>query len=121
MTPKQLLIRARDHYVYNQVMKVQLPDFAGNAPVRYRMVFKGRVQKVGFRYETELLAIRLGLTGFCMNLDSGDVLCELQGLRNKIEFYIQFMRSLKRIRVDDVTITELPINPNETEFHREIK
>ena len=121
MTPKELFICARDRYVYNQVMKVQLPDFPGNAPVRYRMLFKGRVQKVGFRYETELFAARLGLSGFCMNLDNGDVLCELQGLRSKIDFYIRFMQSLKRIRVDDVTITELPVKPNETEFNHEIK
>ena len=121
MTLKELFIRARDRYVYNQVMKVQFPDFPGNAPVRYRMLFKGRVQKVGFRYETELLATRLGLSGFCMNLDNGDVLCELQGLRSKIDFYVNFMKSLKRIRVDDVTVTELPIIPNETEFNREIK
>lgn len=121
MTIKQLLTLARDRYVYNQVMKIHLPDFAGNAPVRYRMLFKGRVQKVGFRYETELLAARLDLTGFCMNLDNGDVVCELQGLRSKIEFYIQFMQSLKRIHVDEVNIHELPVKPDETEFHREIK
>lgn len=121
MTLKDLLIRARDRYIYNQVMNVQLPDFPGNAPVRYRMRFEGRVQNVGFRYETELLANRLGLTGFCKNLENGDVLVELQGLRSKIDFYVNFMKSLKRIRVDHVTVTELPVTPNEIEFNREIK
>ena len=121
MTLKDLLIRARDRYVYNQVMNVQLPDFPGNAPVRYRMRFEGRVQNVGFRYETELLANRLALTGFCKNLENGDVLVELQGLRSKIDFYINFMKYLKRIRVDHVTVTELPVTPNEIEFNREIK
>lgn len=121
MNAKELLIRARDRYVYHQVMKTELPDFPGSAPVRYRMVFSGKVQNVGFRYETELMAQRLGLTGFCINLENGDVLTELQGLRSKIEFYIHFMQSLKRMHIDNVSISELPVNPEEREFHREIK
>lgn len=121
MNLKELLSRAKDRYVYNQVMRVTLPDFPGSAPVRYRMVFSGKVQNVGFRYETELIARRLGLTGFCMNLENGNVLAELQGLRSKIEFYIHFMQSLKRMRIDHVRISELPVNPEEREFHREIK
>lgn len=120
MTLKTLLIRARDQYVYNQVMKADLPDFPGSAPVRYRMIFSGKVQNVGFRYETELMAQRLCLTGFCINLKNGDVLVELQGLRSKIEFYLRFMQSLKRMRIDHVSVSELPINPDETEFHREV-
>ena len=121
MNLKELFIRARDRYVYNQVMKAELPEFPGSAPVRYRMVFSGKVQNVGFRYETELMAQRLGLTGFCMNLENGDVLAELQGLRSKIEFYIRFMQSLKRMRIENVTVSELPLNPDETNFCREIK
>lgn len=121
MNFKDLLIHARDRYVYNQVMKAELPDFPGSAPVRYRIVFSGKVQNIGFRYETELMAQRLGLTGFCRNLESGDVLVELQGLRSKIEFYIGFMQSLKRMRIDNVSVSELPVNPVEREFNREIK
>lgn len=119
MNLKEVLIRARDGYIYNQVMKVALPDFPGSAPVRYRMIFSGKVQNVGFRYETELMAQRLGLTGFCMNLENGDVLAELQGLRSKIEFYIRFMQSLKRMRIDHVRISELPVNSEEREFQRD--
>lgn len=121
MNLKDLFIRARNQYVYNQVMKADLPDFPGNAPVRYRMVFSGKVQNVGFRYETELMAQRLDLTGFCINLDNGDVLVELQGLRSKIEFYIQFMQSLKRMRIDHVSISELPVDIEESTFSREIE
>lgn len=119
MNFKELFIRARDRYVYNQVMKVQLPDFPGSAPVRYRIRFSGRVQNVGFRYETELMAQRLGLTGFCINLENGDVLAELQGLRSKIEFYIGFMQSLKRMRIDRADISELPIDPLEKAFQKQ--
>ena len=118
MTMKELFIRARDRYVYNQVMKAPLPDFPGSAPVRYRIIFSGKVQNVGFRYETALMAKRLGLTGYCKNLKNGDVLAELQGLRSKIEFYIGFMQTLKRMRIDHLHISELPVEINETEFQR---
>lgn len=116
MNLKELFIRSRDRYVYEQVERVQLPDFPGSAPVRYRIVFSGRVQHVGFRYETSLLAKKLGLTGFCENLENGDVLAEMQGLRSKIEFYIRFMESLKRIRIDHAEVTEIPLISGETEF-----
>lgn len=121
MNIKHLLVQARDRYVYNQVMNAVLPDFPGSAPVRYRIVFSGKVQNVGFRYETQLMAQRLELTGFCQNQENGDVLAELQGLRSKIEFYIRFMQSLKRMRIDNIVISELPVNAAETEFSKEIK
>lgn len=116
MNLKEFLIRARDHYIYRQVQRAELPDFFGSAPVRYRVIFSGKVQGVGFRYETKLMAHRLGLTGFCKNAPNGDVIVELQGLRSKIEFYIQFMNSLRRIRIDDKIVTEIPVITNETEF-----
>ena len=118
---KSLFTRARDSYVYRQAMGFPLPQFADTAPVRYRILFKGRVQKVGFRYETELLAQRLGLTGWCINLDNGDVLAELQGSPERIDLYISFMKSLKRIRVDSADITPLPLDPAEFEFDKSKK
>ena len=118
---KSLFTRARDGYVYRQAMGAPLPSFTDSAPVRYRILFKGRVQKVGFRYETELLAQRLELTGWCINLPDGDVLAELQGCPQRIHFYVDFMKSLKRIRVDSADITPLPLDPAEIEFDKSKK
>lgn len=113
---KENLKRFRDNYVINQVKKITLPNFEEDVIKRYRVVFKGRVQKVGFRLEVLELAKRLGLTGFCKNLESGEVLAELQGPSNKIDYLILFMENLKRIKIQDKRIEELEINEAEKEF-----
>jgi acylphosphatase len=66
--------------------------------------------------ETYELAKRLELTGFCRNLENGDVLAELQGPEDKIRFLISFMESLKRIKIKHKEVSLLDIDPRETEF-----
>ena len=83
---KQTLKKLRDDYVIGQVQRLTLPAFPEEPPRRYRIRFSGRVQKVGFRLEICELAQRLGLTGFCQNLENGDVLAELQGGETRIVF-----------------------------------
>lgn len=113
---KDKLKRFRDNYVMNQVQKATLPHFEEDVIKRYRVVFSGRVQKVGFRLEVLELAKRLELTGYCKNLESGQVLAEIQGPSNKIDYLIFFMENLKRIKIKDKTIEELEINGIEKEF-----
>jgi acylphosphatase len=79
-------------------------------------VFTGRVQKIGFRMEMNLIAQRIGLTGWVKNNDSGTVEAEVQGEKDKIEFLKQQMKSLKRAKVLDVETRELPVNENEKSF-----
>ena len=110
------LKRLRDGYVINQVRRAVLPEFTHGDIVRVRVVFEGRVQKVGFRLEVSELAKRLGLTGFCENLSDGGVRAELQGTMERIEFLISFMRSLKRIRIDTWVMIEIPTADGESEF-----
>ena len=92
----------RDNYIINQVEKVVLPNFEHSKTIRKNLVFKGRVQKVGFRFEVLLLANKLGLTGWVKNTPQGEVAVEIQGEENKIDFLIQFMKSLKRIKIVEV-------------------
>lgn len=106
---KKALKHIRTQYVIRQVQQAVIPVFSPSEICRYRILFSGRVQKVGFRLETTELANRLGLTGFCRNLPNGDVYAELQGERNRIDFLISFMESLKRIRIIRKTIEELPL------------
>ena len=108
--------QARDTYVVNQARRAKLPQFAPDCLRRYRVVFSGRVQKVGFRLEVSELAGRLGLTGFCQNLENGDVLAELQGPDNKIQYLISFMESLKRIKIRNKVMTELEPDTDEIAF-----
>ena len=116
MSLKQTLKNLRDNYVRNQAQTTRLPAFAPSPVCRLRVRFSGRVQKVGFRLETYELAKRLELTGFCRNLENGDVLAELQGPEDRIHFLISFMESLKRIKIKHKEVSLLEIDPSETEF-----
>lgn len=113
---KEKFIELRDNYVINQVRNLQLPEFATKEIHRYRVTFSGRVQNVGFRLEVCELAKRLGLTGYCKNLENGDVLAELQGSDNKIQYLIAFMESLKRIKIREKIVEELEVEAAEAGF-----
>lgn len=116
MSVKEKFVTMRDNYVINQVKKAQLPEFGESESVRYKFVFSGRVQHVGFRLEVCELAKRLGLTGFCQNLDNGDVLTQIQGAEEKINYLVSFMESLRRIKITGKTVEKLELNTEETEF-----
>jgi acylphosphatase len=47
--------------------------------VRYEVIFKGRVQGVGFRYMTQDYAQELGLLGWVRNLGDGSVQMVVEG------------------------------------------
>jgi acylphosphatase len=47
--------------------------------VRYEVIFKGRVQGVGFRYMTQDYAQELGLLGWVRNLADGSVQMVAEG------------------------------------------
>lgn len=113
---KETFKKIRDGYVIDQAQGVELPEFSAGTQRRYRVTFSGRVQKVGFRLEVCELAGRLGLTGWCRNLENGDVLAEFQGPTERIDFLIAFMESLKRIKIREKTVEELEIVPGETGF-----
>lgn len=116
MSLKEKFVKIRDNYVINQAQNAKLPAFEPDQIRRYRITFSGRVQKVGFRLEVCELAKRLQLTGYCKNLESGDVLAELQGPDNKINFLISFMESLKRIKIENKVVEELEVDLSEKEF-----
>lgn len=118
MSLKERFVKFRDDYVIKQVEKLQLPAFPSDDMRRYRVIFSGRVQKVGFRLEVCELAKRLSLTGFCQNLENGDVLAELQGQDNKIKYLISFMESLKRIKIKNKVIEELSVDGKDTVFKK---
>lgn len=115
---KALLKKLRDDYVINQVQKAELPVFEAGPARRYRVTFIGRVQMVGFRLEVCEMAKRLELTGYCKNLDNGNVLAEFQGSEQKIMYLISFMETLKRIKIRKKTIEEVDVDRKEMEFLR---
>ena len=106
----------RKIYVLIQVKNIKMPNFTKTEILRQRVVFAGKVQRVGFRLEVYELAKRLALTGWVRNREDKSVEAEIQGESDKIDFLIQFMKSLKRAKVNKLEIEEIDINKNEKEF-----
>ena len=70
-----------------------------------RIVVKGHVQGVGFRFFTEALARRLGLAGWVRNLPAGDVeiLARVDGER-EAAFLAELRRGPPMARVTDLEV-----------------
>ena len=114
---KEKISKFKNNYVINQVKNAKIPEFSENTDIiRKRMTFSGKVQNIGFRLEFSELARRLGLTGFCENLENGDVFAEVQGSKEKIDFLVSFMESLKRIRITNKITEDIDVNSDEKEF-----
>lgn len=61
--------------------------------IRRRVVVRGRVQGVGFRYYANAEAARLGVAGFVRNLDDGSVEVEVEGEREAVAKLVDWARS----------------------------
>ncbi|MBN1044623.1 MULTISPECIES: acylphosphatase [Clostridium] len=55
---------------------------------RYSLKIFGRVQEIGFRYFSQLVATNLLLTGYVKILYSDEVIMEIQGKQENIESFI---------------------------------
>lgn len=116
MSIKDKIIKMRDDYVIKQVAEIELPEFEPDKIRRYLAIFSGRVQHIGFRLEVSELAKRLELTGYCTNLENGDVMVELQGPKNKIKYLVSFMYTLKRIKIKSRTVVRMDLIEEEVGF-----
>lgn len=77
------------------------------AEKRYKITVSGRVQGVFFRYNTKKTAQNLGLKGYVMNLEDGDVEIITQGSEEKLKKLLEFCRKGPMFaRVDDVKVKE---------------
>ena len=116
MNIKEKCKAIRHNYVINQVENIVLPHFECSNTTRKKFIFIGRVQKVGFRFEVSLLAKKLGLTGWVKNTPQGEVEAEIQGEKDKIDFLVQFMKSLKRIKIIEIKEQIIDVVCIEDEF-----
>ncbi|CEG28678.1 acylphosphatase [Bacillus sp. B-jedd] len=111
-----VLKKLRDGYVIWHANSIKLPPFTSANRIRKKIVFSGRVQKVGFRLELFRIAERLSLTGWVRNLKDGSVEAEMQGEESKINFLVNCMQSLKRASVKKVNIIEVPVTEDDENF-----
>jgi len=56
----------------------------------YQISVKGRVQRVGYRFNAQAMAHKLDLTGFAKNLNDGSVLIHAEGEEEQINKYIEW-------------------------------
>ena len=84
--------------------------------VRKKLIFKGEVQFVGFRFQSRYIADMLGLTGYVENLTNGDVLMEVQGPIGVIQEMIIRLHQKKPIRIDSVEEEDMPVKKTEKGF-----
>ena len=81
---------------------------------RYRIIFMGRVQGVGFRYQMAEQAELLGLGGSAQNLYNGDVEVYLEGEEKKIMQAINyFLHNPGYVYVSDYFMNEVPLTNNQ--------
>lgn len=116
MKIKTMFKQIRSNYVIEQVRRIHIPGFKPDKIMRYHIIFSGRVQRVGFRLEIEQLALRLKLTGWIKNLEDGNVEMEIQGMKNKIDFLLEFMNSLRRIKINQMQKDIRSVLNQEQEF-----
>lgn len=85
--------------------------------IRYSIIVDGRVQGVGFRYFTQMIAVRYNLTGWCKNLSDGKVQIEVQGEKDNILKFINTIRKGNNFsRIDDMDLTELSLKESEKKY-----
>ena len=85
-------------------------------PIREHIIFYGRVQGVGFRYQAMYAARSFDLTGWVENLPDGSVEMEVQGTPAGIGKLMKHLRSGHWIRIDDMDIESRPLVPGERGF-----
>lgn len=62
--------------------------------MKVAMTVSGKVQGVGFRYTTKMVADQLGVLGIVRNEDNGDVYIEAQGEEKKVNDFIEAVKNL---------------------------
>lgn len=84
--------------------------------IRKHIFFSGRVQGVGFRYQSAYYARSLGLTGWVRNLSDGRVEMEVQGREALITKLLLELKNTPYIRIEQVECTNIPLREDESKF-----
>lgn len=81
-----------------------------------KVVFKGRVQGVGFRYTAYRIAGRYNLIGYVKNMPDGTVETVFQGTAANIQTALDEIQDTFGGYIRDTQITEKGVNPQYTDF-----
>ena len=81
-----------------------------------KVVFKGHVQGVGFRYTIHRIAGRYDLTGYVKNLSDGTVETLLQGTAANIQSALDEIQDKFGGYIRNTHVTDRMANPQYTDF-----
>ena len=87
---------------------------SASEPIRRRVVIKGRVQGVGFRWSCRRMAEAEGLAGWCRNLPDGRVEACFEGDREAVERALAWSRS----GPSSAIVTSVDVTPETPEGER---
>lgn len=75
--------------------------------IRKRVRYAGRVQGVGFRYTTQMLAGRFPVVGYVKNMPDGAVELEVEGARDACERFLGAVADHFRTHIQDAVTQEI--------------
>lgn len=81
-----------------------------------QVIFRGRVQGVGFRYTARRIAARYDVTGFVQNLPDGTVEMFVQGPAQEVDNCIREVQEFFAGYTRDTRIEQAAYNPRYTDF-----
>lgn len=84
--------------------------------IRRRVLYRGRVQGVGFRYTTQAIAGGFDVTGFVRNLVDGSVELEAQGEMAVVSAFLRAVASRLEANIDDAETSDLTVQPDDRAF-----
>lgn len=84
--------------------------------IRKRLVFRGRVQGVGFRWRARIAADAAGATGWVRNNFDGSVTMELQGTEAQLDMVVQSLDRARYIRIETLEARRIPVDAKERGF-----
>ena len=84
--------------------------------VRYKMIFTGRVQGVGFRYKASHVANEYRLTGYVKNEYDGSVTVEIQGTEQEIYMFLKALGHDRYIDIYNLEKARIPLEDDERSF-----
>lgn len=113
---KRFIRKIQKMYMQNLANSANIPEFDDSKIQAIRAIFSGKVQGVGFRYETMLIAERLELVGFVRNLADGTVEMLAQGEKEKLDYLIEYLSNIKRAPLDNVDIEKLAVDKSLSKF-----
>jgi acylphosphatase len=81
------------------------------------LLVEGRVQGVGYRAFAQRRALERGLTGYAVNLHTGQVKIRVEGDRDAIADYVRDLEQGPPLaRVGNVTVTAIPYSGQYRDF-----